>query len=77
MDEFATWMNCGVGKFCNMGEFVIWANFITYSAAPARGLCPYNARKRTYAMPVMFFCVFTHIFTRIYMIFANVRITHA
>jgi len=24
-----------------------------------------------------FFCVLTYIFTRIYMIFANVRITHA
>ena len=31
------------------------ANCITYSAAPARGLCPYDARKRPHAMPVMLF----------------------
>ena len=33
----------------NMGEFEMWANCITYSAAPARGLCPYNVRKHTHA----------------------------
>ena len=38
---------------------------------------PYDTRKHTHTMPVMFFCVFTCIFTRIYMIFANVWITHA
>ena len=27
------------------GRIAIWANCITYSAAPARGLCPYDTRK--------------------------------
>ena len=39
----------------SIGRFAIWANCITYSAAPARGLCPYDAHKRTHTMPVMLF----------------------
>ena len=52
------------------GRFTTRANCITYSAAPARGLYPYNVRKHTHTMPMMLFCVFT-------CIFANVLITHA
>ncbi len=67
-------MNCGVGEFCNVGEFVICTKYnvgelwcgricITYSAAPARGLCPYDPRKRIHTMPVMSFFVYLYIFT--------------
>ena len=66
-----------MGGNCNMDDFVMWANWITYSTAPARGLCLYDALKRTHTMPVMpFLCIYMylHVFTHI---FANVRITHA
>ena len=52
-----------MGGNCNMDDFVMWANWITYSAAPARGLCLYDALKRTHTMPVMPFCVFICIYT--------------
>ena len=68
--------NTRVGANCNspihMGEFVIWVKYnvgelgcgricITYSAAPARGLCPYDPRKQIHTMPVMFF-VYLHVY---------------
>ena len=49
VDEFATWTNL------QHGQIVVWANCITYSAVPARGLCPYDTRKRPHTMPVMLF----------------------
>ena len=33
----------------NYGRIELWANCITYSAAPARGLCPYDTRKKPHA----------------------------
>ena len=41
---------------------------------------PYDTRKQIHTMPMMFFVylhAYLHVFTHIYMIFANVRITHA
>jgi len=34
---------------CQYGRFAMRTNCITYSAAPARGLCPYDARKKPHA----------------------------
>ena len=60
----------GMGAIENMGDlqwgqFVTWVICITYSAAPARGLCPYDARKRTHTMPMMpFLCIYTYVCER-------------
>ena len=61
VDEFATWTNL------QHGQIVVWANCITYSAVPARGLCPYDTRKRPHTMPVTSFFAYLHVFTRTYM----------
>ena len=54
MGEFEMWMN-----FATWVNFAIWANCITYSAAPARGLCPYDARKLPHTMPMTsFLCIY-------------------
>ena len=61
------WVNCNIGEFatrvnCNVGEFATKANCITYSAAPARGLCPYDTRKQIHTMPVMLFlCIYMYL----------------
>ena len=48
MGEFGMGVNCDMANL-KWGRFAMWANCITYSAAPARGLCPYNVRKHTHA----------------------------
>lgn len=48
-----------------MSEFEIWANCITYSAVPARGLYPYNVHKRTHTMLMMpFLCIYRYVCER-------------
>ena len=58
LDNTRVGANCNspfhMGAIENMGELnygriELWANCITYSAAPARGLCPYDTRKKPHA----------------------------
>jgi len=75
-DQFATWMNCGVGEFCNMGEFETWAKYNVGELGYGRFAIWANfnsplqrTQKNPYHARDVFFCVFTCIFT-------NVQKTH-
>jgi len=49
MGEFEMWAICNMGDLRKKHTQQHRANSITYSAAPARGLCPYDTRKKPHA----------------------------